>query len=76
MAKVYKVTMYLADANEYYAFDEDNEYMESDIKESLERVNVFPTVAEIKESDEFEWTEDLDINFTDATNEDFEKYIK
>lgn len=76
MAKIYKVTLYLTDANEYYDFDEDNEYLKSDIEASLERAQVFPTIAKVEESDLFEWNDSLEINKTNATNEDYEKYIK
>ena len=76
MAKVYKVTMYLVDANGYYDFDEDNEYLKSDIEYSLERRNVFPAVANVQESEVFEWHDDLKINGMSSSFDDYEDYIK
>lgn len=72
MAKVFKATIYITEAMM------DN-YESCDLRDSLEemsdRYGLSLHIADIKESDEFEWADDLDINFTDATNEDFEKYI-
>ena len=73
MAKLYKVEMYIIDFND--------EIMDvDDLKGMLEEFGfhnwIGIKIANIKESKEFEWSDDLKINKVDATVEDFEKYFK
>lgn len=71
MAKVYKVEMYVVDANEEFG-DVDH------IKPYLEDWHrwVMTDVTGIQESDEFEWEDDLKINKVNASVEDYEEYFK
>ena len=73
MAKVYKAEFYITDmSNEFYSVD--------DLKEKIEESPTFRWslvhVSDVKESEEFEWDDDLKINNIAATTEDHEKYFK
>lgn len=73
MAKVYKATIYLTDhSEEIQGID--------GVKEALENLGyelwVGIDIADVKESKSFDWDDDLKINSTDSTNEDFEAYFK
>lgn len=73
MAKLYKVEMYITDFND--------EIMDvDDLKGLLYEFEfhnwVGVKVVDIKESKEFEWSDDLKINKVDATVKDFEEYFK
>lgn len=73
MAKVYKAIIYLTDHNEEIQGV-------NGLKEDLINLGyelwVGVDIAEVKESQSFDWDDDLKINSTDATNEDFEVYFK
>lgn len=71
MAKVYKVEMYITDVNEEFH----NTYHIRPYIEDWHRW-VATKVANIQESVEFEWEDDLKINKVDASIEDFEEYFK
>jgi hypothetical protein len=79
MAKVYKAEIYISDYNgEIYISDngEINDDIKNFLESLLENRWVGIKVSDIKESEEFEWHDDLVINKTKATTEDFEKYFK
>ncbi|MCI3197764.1 hypothetical protein GXP75_19250 [Bacillus sp. HU-1818] len=73
MAKVYKAEFYIADINDEFQGI-------NDIKEKIEESPTFRSayvhVADVKESAEFEWDDDLKINRIAATTEDYEEYFK
>lgn len=73
MAKLYKVELYLCDVNdEFYDKDDVLEYLNS----LLEMDDYFLTrIINAKESKEFEWYDDIDINYSDCTKEEFDKYF-
>lgn len=73
MAKLYKVELYLCDVNdEFYDKDDVFEYLNS----LLEMDDYFLTrIINAKESKEFEWYDDIDINYSDCTKEEFDKYF-
>lgn len=73
MAKVFKMTLYVVDNNDDY---EDGEAFEAEIEDSLERAGLMHHIAEVKESEAFEWKDELPINHRDATKEDHEVYFK
>ncbi|MCF7618538.1 hypothetical protein L3137_14880 [Bacillus sonorensis] len=73
MAKVYKAEFYITDmTDEFYSID--------DVKEKIEDTPTFRWarihVTDVKESEEFEWDDDLKINNIAATTEDYEEYFK
>lgn len=72
MAKVYKATIYISDYNSEIDGLEDLE----ELIDSRLGVWMRVHVAETKESEEFEFEDDLEINKTNATTEDFEEYVK
>ena len=73
MAKLYKVELYLCDVNdEFYDKDDVLEYLNS----LLEMDDYFLIrIINAKESKEFEWYDDIDINYSDCTKEEFDKYF-
>lgn len=73
MAKVYKAKFYITDiSDEFYSVD--------DLKEKIEESPTFRWslvhVSDVKESEEFEWGNDLKINNIAAATEDYEEYFK
>jgi hypothetical protein len=72
MAKIYKATIYLTDANDNIEFE--------DVISSLDylgsKLGVGVEVVNLKESEEFEWEDSLKINRLDSTVDDFEEYFK
>ncbi|MFC8150390.1 hypothetical protein ACFUP3_11855 [Bacillus paralicheniformis] len=73
MAKVYKAEFYITDmSDEFYSVD--------DLKEKIEESPTFRWalvhVSDVKESEEFEWDDNLKINNITATTEDHEEYFK
>ena len=74
MAKLYKVELYLCDVNdEFYDKDDVLEYLNS----LLEMDDYFLTrIINVKESKEFEWYDNIDINYSDCNIEKFEKYFE
>lgn len=76
MAKVYKVEMYIVDANGEYDFVNDED-MKEEIEHQVDvRMDVMSLVTSVKSSDEFGWDDDLDINKEGATAEQHEAYLK
>lgn len=73
MAKVYKAVIYMTDANGQI---EDLEQLNDELTGAIERIGLTLDIGEYKESDEFEWNDDLLINKRDAEIEDFEAYLR
>ena len=73
VAKVYKVSLYITDANDDYTGRE--KYLKDDLEEQVEKLWVQTNHLKIVESEEFEWDDDLTINSTDAVAEDYEAYF-
>ena len=73
MAKLYKVELYLCDVNdEFYDKDDVLEYLNS----LLEMDDYFLTrIINAKESKEFTWYDDIDLNDIDCPKEECEKYF-
>lgn len=74
MAKVYKMEIYVVDYNDEF---DNAEQLTDDMEELLQNeLWVQADLTNVKESDEFEWHDDLQINKTDSTIEDLEVYLK
>ena len=74
MARVMKLEVYVVDYSDEY---QDVEHFGGDLKELVgSKMWVQVKLGEVKESEEFEWDDDLKINKTDSTIEDLEEYIK
>lgn len=74
MAKVYKMEVYILDYSDEV---QSKEQLTGDMKELLQNeLWVQADLTNVKESDEFEWHDDLQINKTDSTIEDLEVYLK
>lgn len=73
MAKVYKATIYITDYNDDIA---DLDYLKQKLEDTGLGAWMSVKVAEAKESEEFEWDDELLINKRDAEADDFEAYLK
>ena len=74
MAKLYKVELYLCDVNDVF-YDKDG--VLGHLNSLLEIDDYFLTrIINSKESKEFEWYDDIDINYSDCPIEKFEKYFE
>ncbi|MGZ9868215.1 hypothetical protein ACU3L3_07310 [Priestia endophytica] len=73
MVKIFKVGMYIMDVNEDI---DDINGVKRLLGQISERFDVDFKTATIKESEEFEWDDDLKINRIDATIADYEDYFK
>lgn len=73
MANVFKVVMYLTDSHgDYYL-----EHLKDELENAVTRcLDMRVDIDKIDESAEFEWDDDLQINKTNATIEDFESYFE
>ena len=69
MAKIYKLTVYLVDPNDYY--EDVDEWFEMVIDGS----EVFCPVPIEHKTVEFEWDDNLPINYIGCKKEDCEKYF-
>jgi aspartyl/asparaginyl-tRNA synthetase len=68
-AKVYKAEIYIVDVdNEFRNFDDILNEMERTVDFSISAFNV-------KESDEIDWYDEIDLNKTNCTKETFDKYF-
>jgi hypothetical protein len=73
VVKIFKVGMYIMDVNEDV---DDVDEVKRLLGQISERFDVDFKTATIKESEEFEWDDDLKINRIDATIADYEEYFK
>ena len=67
MAKVYKIEIYVTDINGDY----------NDVNELVDEIenNLNCKCFNIKESKEFEWDDNLPINYINATQSDYDKAL-
>jgi len=70
MAKLYKVEMYILDANEEY---KDFQDIRTNIENNTYDVDI--NTFNVKEAN-FEWDDNLKINHLDATVEDYREYFE
>lgn len=74
MAKLIKIEGYLCDAN---GMIPDGEYLKSYLSDMIYNIDLFaPVPFKIKESNDFEWYDEIDLNYHECTEEDCEKYFK
>lgn len=73
MAKVFKASIFFVDANGKH---DSKESLVWEIERQLENTDLLLHIEETQESEEFEWSDDLEINFTDAESFDYDKYLK
>lgn len=75
MARVYKLTFYAVDPNEYY----DNAlhlYNQLTIRESRYGLFFRADKDELLTSKDFDWSDNHPLNQADSSKEDFEKYFQ
>ena len=75
MAKVYTLTFYTVDANDYYD-DALHLFSQMTSREHQSGVFFMADRDDLLSSNEFEWEDDIPINYQGASKEDFEKYFQ
>ena len=76
MAKLYKIEGYLCDVNgEMKDVEDFRDYLDMLITRGYYLIDN-PIDFKITESKEFEWHDDIDLNYRDCTEEDCEKYFE
>jgi len=72
MAKVFKAELYVVDINgDYESFDE----IQYDLERLLSDDSIVFTFG-VKESEEFEWDDDIDLNYNNCSQENCDRYLK
>jgi len=71
MAKLHKILMYVTDYEGFSA-----EQVEHEIKRTIQRSDFSVKISSHEESPEFEWDDDLKINYANDTDEDYENIMK
>ena len=76
MAKVHKITMYVVDLyGDYDSYTE--EEIGNEIKYAVDtQIDSSSHIGKIESSEEFEWDDELRINYTNATTDEYEAYFK
>ena len=75
MAKVYKLTFYAVDPNDYYD-DALHLFSQMTSRENQSGAFFMADRDDLLSSNEFEWEDDIPINYQGASKEDFEKYFQ
>lgn len=70
MARIHKLEFYLVDYNDVY---ENGDYILAEIENNL--YDGFILNPKTKTSKEFEWDDDIDLNYSDCSKEDCERYF-
>jgi hypothetical protein len=72
MAKVFKAELYVVDINgDYVSFDE----IQYDLERFLSNDSIVFTFG-VKESEEFEWDDDIDLNYNNCSQENCDRYLE
>lgn len=75
MAKVYKLTFYAVDPHDYYD-DAFHLFSQMTSRENQSGVFFIADRDDLLSSNEFEWEDDIPINYQGASKEDFENYFQ
>lgn len=75
MAKVYKLTFYAVDPHDYYD-DAFHLFSQMTSRENQSGVFFMADRDDLLSSNEFEWEDDIPINYQGASKEDFENYFQ
>ncbi|UNA01546.1 hypothetical protein MG295_00129 [Bacillus phage vB_BcgM] len=76
MSKVHKITLYVVDLHGDYDIYSEGE-IGREIKYAVDgQLDTESHVAKIESSEEFEWDDELKINYTNAETKDYEEYFK
>jgi catechol-2,3-dioxygenase len=73
MAKIYRANIYLTDYNGQI---QDLDHLKDELLYLEDKLGFGIEIKDLKESEEFEWDDELLINKVDADIEDFEAYFK
>jgi hypothetical protein len=72
MAKVFKAEIYIVDNNGFY---ESFEEIQNDLERGLYGDPIVFTFG-VKESKEFEWDDDIDLNYNNCSQENCDRYLE
>ena len=75
MAQLYKMTLYVCDLEENLSLNEIKELIRDD---ALNGISVYCVVhfTNEKVGPRIEWDDDIDLNYTDSTTEQWERYFE
>lgn len=75
MAKLYKMTMYVCDLEEDLSLDSIKNIIREELNDGI-LVNCATHFSDEKEGPNIEWNDNIDLNYIDATTEQWESYFK
>lgn len=73
MPRIFKTSMYFVDATGNF---NSKEFMKNELETFADNVDIEMRITDLQISEEFEWHDDLTINFEDALDSDFEEYFE
>ena len=74
MAQLYKMTLYVCDLEENLSFDEIKRLIKYDALDGIS-TSCVTHFANEKVGQRIEWDDDIDLNYTDSTTEQWERYF-
>ena len=75
MAQLYKMTLYVCDLEEGLSLDEIKRLISDDALDGIS-VNCITHFANEKVGPRIEWDDDIDLNYTNATAKQWERYFE
>ena len=75
MAQLYKMTLYVCDLEENLSLNEIKELIRDDALNGIS-VNCVVHFTNEKVGPRIEWDDDIDLNYTDSTAEQWERYFE
>ena len=75
MAKLYKMTLYLCDLEENLSLKEIKRIISDDALDGIS-INCITHFSNEKIGPHIEWDDDIDLNYTNATTEQWENYFQ
>lgn len=75
MAQLYKMTLYVCDLEEDLSLDEIKRLINDDALDGIS-VSCITHFANEKVGPRIEWDDDIDLNYTDSTTEQWERYFE
>lgn len=74
MAKLYKMTLYVADLEENLSLNDIKTFIKQDALDGIS-VNCVCHFADEKVGKQVEWDDDIDINYLDCPTSEWDKYF-
>jgi hypothetical protein len=73
MSKIYKMEFYIVDCEDKFSYTGGFEDMISELTSPIDNIELMPFNVQQKV---FEWDDEIAINFTNATQSDYDEYFK